>query len=67
MSPFCRRQDVSCLSILIFFNLKKRDVHCFVCRTSLTLSCSRYRVPLVFIDVNAVPGNLVTSNGIRVR
>lgn len=23
-------------------------------------------VPLVFIDVNAVPGNLVTSNGIRV-
>lgn len=25
------------------------------------------RVPLVFVDVNAVPGSLVTSNGIRVR
>ena len=24
-------------------------------------------VPLVFIDVNAVPGSLVTGNGIRVR
>lgn len=23
------------------------------------------QVPLVFVDVNAVPGNLVTSNGIR--
>ena len=25
------------------------------------------RIPLTFIDVNAVPGSLVYSNGIRVR
>lgn len=31
-----------------------------------TALCPRNRVPLVFVDVNAVPGKLVTSNGIRV-
>ena len=34
---------------------------------SINLLCWVARVPLHFVDVNSVPGSLVSGNGIRVR
>ena len=52
------------LSLQLSANVESKIKHPH-CGQVLTLWCCWRRVPLVFVDVNKVPGSVVYSNGIR--